>query len=388
MKKVKIVLCGVMMLLLLTACGSKPAPTVEEVPASEAFEEPGIEDSLDAAKQEFNNAVDNLSNVQNDLNSEISIIETLLESVIEEDVTDVMVLSELRTVLENTKNMPKPTIPEMGSSPEEIQRQQQSIAEQANTISSLCYDLRFAVSRVEASRQAKRAEYENRDAFDAARELGYEVEELGNVSSNRYYVSFSYNEASFLISSAKEPSGDILFYGKKVNETDLTWGTFAFTSFNFSDGSKVSRDSKGHWTFSTDQKEQLVNMLTNFKKSGPSSFMDVLTPVDSNYLSPEMSTLIRELGLNIAYQKASGGYRFMVSDGENLAWFFAKYSEADFRPSDDAEGLNTYIRNENKYNIAGFYRSSFLTDYVNKSGHLISEPERADQLRSFFSERK
>lgn len=371
MKKVFSATMVITLLLLLAACGgggdSQP------------------EDPLVAAQREFDYAISSLTNAQNDLYNKISTAENLIETVDEEDVADITVLSSLQAALEKSKNSPEPAIPEMKSTPEEIQQQRQNISEQADTIWNLYYDLQSAVSRVQESQQTKRAEYENMDVFDAARSMGYEVEELSaSALSNYYYVSFSYNEASFLISSANEPSGDILFYGKKMEKKDLMMGTFCFTTFYFSDGGNASRDSSGHWTFSTEQKEQLLNLFANFKKNGPSSFMDALTPLSSNYLSPEMSALVKEFGLSVAYQKISGGYRFMVSDGENLAWFAAVYSDADFRPSDNASGLNTYIRDDNKYWISGFLGSSFLTDYVDSSGHLISEPERADQLRNFF----
>lgn len=343
------------------------------------------EDPLAAAQREFNYEVDNLTRMQEDLSMTISRAEDLLGTVTETDVTDVTVLNDLQTALENSKNAPKPTVPEMKSTPEEIQQQRENLSEQTNTISNFYYDLQSAVSRVEESQEAKRVEFENMDAFDAARSMGYEVEELSaSALSKYYYVSFSYNGASFLISSANEPSGDILFYGKKMETKDLVMGTFGFTTFYFSDGGNVSRDSSGHWTFSTEQKEQLLNLLSNFKKSGPSSFVDALSPISSSYLSPEMSALVKEFGLSVAYQEISGGYRFMVSDGENLAWFAAVYSDADFRPSDNASGLNTYKSDANEYRTSGFLSSSFPTDYVDSSGHLVSEPERADQLRSFF----
>lgn len=227
-------------------------------------------------------------------------------------------------------------------------------------------------------------EYAGMNVFDAARSMGYEVEELSaGAPSKYYYVSFSYNGASFLVSSPEEPNGDILFYGKKVEKKDITMGTFCFTTFYFSDGGNASRDSGGHWTFFAGQKEQLLNLLANFKEGGSSSFMGALPPLSSS-LSPEMSALVSELGLDVAYQKTRGEYRFMVSDGENLAWFAAVYSDADFRPSDNAFGLNTYISGENEYKTSGVLRYAFPIDYVNKSGHLVSEPERADQLRDFF----
>lgn len=87
----------------------------------------GLEDPLIVAQREFDYAINSLTNVQNDLQNEISTAENLIETVSEEDVTDIMVLSDLQTALENAKNAPEPTIPEMKFTLEEIQEQQRSM---------------------------------------------------------------------------------------------------------------------------------------------------------------------------------------------------------------------------------------------------------------------
>ena len=162
-------------------------------------------------------------------------------------------------------------------------------------------------------------------------------------------------------------------------------GTFGFLTFAFSDGGDASRDSNGHWIFSVEQKKQLLSLFSNFKESGPSSFIDCCNKVEKRHLSSDLKALVEEMNLKIAYHYVNGGYRFLVSDGKNLAWFAAIYSEADFRPNDSASGLNTYVYEENQYKVSGFIGSSFLTDYVDENRNLNSEPERIDQLRDFFS---
>lgn len=140
MKKLACVVL-IMAFFSLSACGgSGESPT---------------EDLLTVAQQEFDYAVSNLTDAQNNLRDEISSAELMLETVTEKDVTDATALGDLRTALDNSKNAFEQAIPEMRSTLEEIQQQQQTISEQADVAWNLYYDLQSAVSKVEESQQER-----------------------------------------------------------------------------------------------------------------------------------------------------------------------------------------------------------------------------------------
>ena len=89
MKKLACVVL-IMAFFSLSACGgSGESPT---------------EDLLTVAQQEFDYAVSNLTDAQNNLRDEISSAELMLETVTEKDVTDATVLGDLRTALDNSGN--------------------------------------------------------------------------------------------------------------------------------------------------------------------------------------------------------------------------------------------------------------------------------------------
>lgn len=189
MKKLACVVL-IMAFFSLSACGgSGESPT---------------EDLLTVAQQEFDYAVSNLTDAQNNLRDEISSAELMLETVTEKDVTDATVLGDLRTALDNSKNALEQAIPEMRSTPEEIQQQQQTISEQADVAWNLYYDLQSAVSKVEESQQ-------ERIAIRQANSLQNQTfEKVSPFSEGFAWVQYRDTEGK-LITSVINTYGEIVF---------------------------------------------------------------------------------------------------------------------------------------------------------------------------------
>lgn len=184
--------CAVLIMALfsLSACdGGGESPT---------------EDPLTAAQQEFDYAIANLTDAQNNLRNEISSAEPLLETVTEKDVADVTVLSDLRTALDNSKNALEQAIPEMKSTPEEIQQQQQNISEQTDAIWNFYYDLQSAVSMVEASQQER---MEIRQANSLQNQA---FEKVSPFSDGLAWVQYR-NVEGLLVTSVINTYGEIVF---------------------------------------------------------------------------------------------------------------------------------------------------------------------------------
>ena len=223
--------------------------------------------------------------------------------------------------------------------------------------------------------------YHSVSVFDEARELGYGLAELE--VSGTYYAVFTHGGSSLVISDRKNAAGDILLYDKIVDETDLTIGSFAFLTADYSDGRADSRSEYGKWSFSDLHKKELLEILNGFVSSGVPGFL-CGTPEAEAYLTDELRALKSEYGLAVHVQKPQDGlYRFIFAapDGRT-AWFAADYSEADIPQTQYAYGLNTWDGGEAV--IAGLRGESFARDLVLEDGRLHCSPERIAQLSAFF----
>lgn len=152
--KRRLVVLIAILLLLLSACGNSSD--------SDSKQTQSPVDPLAAATDEFNSAVRNLSDAQAMLSEDISTAETLVKHTTAKEVANAAVLENLRIVLEKAKEYAAITAPEMKSEAEEIQVQARTIAQQADDIYSLYYDIDSAISSVQTSKQdlieAKRIE--------------------------------------------------------------------------------------------------------------------------------------------------------------------------------------------------------------------------------------
>lgn len=150
MKKFFSAIMAITFLLLLAACGSSgdSAPDSNQVQIPPATVDPHA-----IVEEEFNSAVQSLSEVQTSLQERIPEAEKLLETVTERDVDDPSVLENLRDIVINAIAILEVPIPEMKSDTEEIQQQIQSISEQENTVWDIYYGLDYAIEQIEESQQ-------------------------------------------------------------------------------------------------------------------------------------------------------------------------------------------------------------------------------------------
>lgn len=145
------------LLLSMTACGSKgskePSRKQKTEESSEKSSEATSEAALEAAKKEFNYAADDFLKAQDSLRTYVSDAEGLLDTVTEADVDDPSVLKHLRETLDNANDAMETIIPEMGDDADEVQQQAQEISVQVNGLRTLCYELESAVSKVRESKE-------------------------------------------------------------------------------------------------------------------------------------------------------------------------------------------------------------------------------------------
>lgn len=382
----------VLLMALLTACGSK----------GNAGKSSTL-DPLVEARQSYTYTIQNLQRSRQQLSTTCEQAEEKLSSLTVDDVADENVLSNLRESLNHAKTFVTENADESNSTVDtnatidEIEKQKQVILTKIDEINKERSELEGYISQVVSSVNTRENQYENMSMYDLARDMGYEVEELAiNRYDNNYCLSFSYGgKVSFLLLPlSNDKADDIFFYGEKMTEQSISIFAFSFFTTSFEDGSHVSRDHDGHWHFTGEQKKELCRLLSGFKNNGPSSLLNRLTVLDKNKLTTEMRQLSEAAGLKFAYKKFKQKinnrdvYMIMTSNGDKVAYFWAIYSNADFRPSEESTELGTYADGEYVVSIPDFSRAfskyHYPTDYINGSGNLISDHGRVVELGEFF----
>lgn len=386
----------VLLMALLTACGSK----------GNAGKSSTL-DPLVEARQSYTNTIQNLQGSRQQLSTTCEKAEEKLSSLTADDVADENVLSNLRESLNHAKTFVTENADESNSTVDtnatidEIERQKQVVLSKIDEINKERSELEGYISQVVSSVNTRENQYENMSMYDLARAMGYEVEELVyDRYHDKYTLCFSYGEnASFEVFPLPQLGegfddtyyDDIVFFGKKRTQQNKNeWFPLQFYSTSFGDEGHISRDKDGHWIFTGAQKKRLCRLLSGFKNSGPNSFMNDLIALDENRLTDEMKSLAETAGLKFAYKKVyKNQYMIMTSNGDKVASFYAVYSNADFRTSEEASELGTY--SDGKYRTPGSLspittqrKYHYPTDYINGSGNLISDHGRVVELGEFF----
>lgn len=382
----------ILLVVLLTACSSHTNAGKSST-----------EDPVVAARQSYEGTLQNLDGSKQQLSSACAKAEEKLGVLTEDDVADASVLSHLRTALEHAKTFDTETSDESNSAVDlnatidEINQKNQEALAKAEEMNKERSELEDCIAQVESSVNTRDNQYENMNMYDLARDMGYEVEELAiNRYNNNYCLSFAYggNVSFLLLPLSNDEADDIFFYGEKMTEQRLSAFVTSFFMTSFEDGSHVSRDQDGHWLFTGEQKKELCRLLSGFKNNGPSSLLNRLTVLDENKLTTEMRQLSEAAGLKFAYRKLKQKinnrdvYMIMTSNGDKVAYFWAIYSNADFRPSEDSTELGTYA--DGKYDASSpifvrtFSKYHYPTDYINGSGDLVSDHGRVVELGEFY----
>lgn len=147
MRRTLYVTAAVIFMLLLSACANSSS-TATVPPANDATADPMI-----SATEEFNSAVQSLSDARATLSDLLPEAETLLNDVTAEDVADASVLEGLSIVFESATGAVEVSVPSMKPEAEEVRLQAQDIQNQADDIWSIYHDMEFAIDSVKTSQQ-------------------------------------------------------------------------------------------------------------------------------------------------------------------------------------------------------------------------------------------
>ena len=331
-KKLVVLILAVFVLLSSVSCGQSGSS------GSVPGQAPSAADPQAMAEEEFNSAVQYLSDMQSSLQERIPEAESLLESVTREDVADSETVEALESFLDKAKAIQEIVVPSMESDIEKIQEQAQNLQAQANDADILYNELCTAISQVESSQQSLK-EQKLRDSVTAKKAYtgkattfnGYEAEYTVSVTgwikaSNADALQLAWEgvakegDAMPSLSSFHEYTND----GFSEANAAVAFGTVSFRNitqgFDITEENPISFDvfmqpSEG-FRYSIYTPKMYINYSTNGKFSftvsplmksnnwGPVVFMlvcpNVITPNDPDgAVLDNFELIISGTGINI-----------------------------------------------------------------------------------------
>ncbi|MBQ8123836.1 MAG: hypothetical protein IJ170_11140 [Ruminococcus sp.] len=220
---------------------------------------------------------------------------------------------------------------------------------------------------------SEEAQYNKLDIIEYAKNEGYSVHHIQNLSNNS--LSFVLNGNSIVINDS---NSWINLYSTEVKSWgfDMPYGTISFY-----DDKCAAYTVNGKWILSSVQKKQMCELLTGFKNKGVVGFCGNNSAEE--FLSGDYEQLMKTYGLQAEYVKIDGCYLFYINNGTDRV---ARIGAQDHKSSDKAELLATWNDSTGKVDHGSlFKRENFEYDYVSSDNKLVSSPERIEQLRAFFS---